>query len=140
MTLLRGVMRWILAEALDHACVPSRLSPFFYLSLSLIHLSYSRQLFSAFDSVSAFCFHRSSISAFSIRVSCFQFYRSRVYYSTFSVPIPCRLHFQSFVYLLFHLVSLTRHPYNMSPIVTFLVSGLLPFVSASLHRLLSWGL
>src|SRR5271155_4999233 len=25
-------MRWILAETLDHACVPSRLSPFYYLS------------------------------------------------------------------------------------------------------------
>jgi hypothetical protein len=33
-------------------------------------------------------------------------------------------------YSLFHLVSLTRHPNNMSPIMTFLVSGLLPFVSA----------
>src|SRR5271155_2804772 len=50
--------------------------------------------------------------------------------STFPVPIPCRLqHFQSFVYLLSHLVSLTRHLNNMSPIATFLVSGLLPFVS-----------
>ena len=28
-------MRWILAKALDHACVSSRLFPFYYLSLSL---------------------------------------------------------------------------------------------------------
>jgi hypothetical protein len=28
-------MRWILAKTLDHACVPSRLSPFYYLSSSL---------------------------------------------------------------------------------------------------------
>ena len=37
----------------------------------------------------------------------------------------CPLCFQSFVYSLFHLVSLTQHPNNMSPIMTFLVSGLL---------------
>jgi len=36
---------------------------------------------------------------------CFQFYHSRICYSMFSVPIPCRLHFQSFVYSLFPFVS-----------------------------------
>jgi len=201
----RGVMRWILAKALDHACVPSRLSPFYYLSplsivrfwhswfllvsnsslvgtgrwflidrqldyagvlpwlpfpltsrhhllfhvdlgfisvawlcekgscdgfwlkhwtmhvfrldclpfiislLSLIiRLSYSRHFFSAFDSVSAFCFCRPPISSFYVRVVSvywFPVYRSRIYRSTFPVPIPYRLRFQSFIYSLFHLVS-----------------------------------
>ena len=156
-------MRWILAKTLDHACVPSRLSPFYYLSsslssglathcsflsrihplsmpwerscdgfwlkvglcmcsvsivsfyylsLSLIRLSSSRQLFSAFDSV----------SAFSISLPCFQFialasiilHRSRSH----------RLRFQSRFFTSFR----SRHPNNMSPIVTFLVSGLPLFI------------
>src|ERR1700685_4233576 len=57
-------MRCILAKALDHACVPSRLSPSIISPLSHPSLPSSRQLFSAFDSVSVFCFRRSSISAF----------------------------------------------------------------------------
>ena len=58
---------------------------FYYLSLSLIRLSSSRQLFSAFDSV----------SAFSISLPCFQFI------ALASIILPrsrCRLRFQSFVY------------------------------------------
>ena len=81
----------------------------------IISLSYSRQLFSAFDSV----------SAFSISLPCFQFI------ALASIILPCsrcRPRSQSFVYSLFHLVSLTRHPNNMSPIVTFLVSGLPLFI------------
>src|ERR1700685_2051516 len=62
-------MRCILAKALDHACVPSRLSPSIISPLSHPSLPSSRQLFSAFDSVPAFCFRRSSISAFRISVS-----------------------------------------------------------------------
>src|ERR1700685_2763323 len=83
----------------------------------IISLSYSRQLFSAFDSVSAFCFRRSSISAFGISLPCFQFIalasiilqRSR----------SCRLHSSSPTSVR------SRHPNNMSPIMTFLVSGIL---------------
>ena len=86
---------------------------FCYLYLSL-RLSYSRQLFSAFvprfpRSVSAFCFRRSSISAFdsvsafSISLPCFQFI------ALASIILPrsrsCRLRFLSFVYSSFHLVS-----------------------------------
>jgi hypothetical protein len=116
-------MRWILAKALDHACVPSQLSPFIISPLSHPSLPSSRQLFSVFDSVSAFCFRHSSISAFSLSLPCFQFI------ALASTILPrsrsCRLRFLSFVYSPFHLVSLTRHLYNMSPIVTFLVSGLL---------------
>jgi hypothetical protein len=87
----------------------------FIISPSLIRLCYSRQLFSAFDSV----------SAFSISLPCFQFI------ALASIILPrsrCRPRSQSFVYSLFHLVSLTRHPNNMSPIVTFLVSGLPLFI------------
>jgi hypothetical protein len=119
-------MRWTLAKTLDHACVPSRLSLFYYLSLSHPSLLLPPTLFCV-----RFSF-RVQYQRFSL--PCFQFIalasiilpRSR---STFPVPIPCRLHFQSFVY---HLAlsprSITsfrsRHPNNMSPIMTFLVSGL----------------
>ena len=138
-------MRWIPAKALDYVCVLS--STFSSLSLSLtslllpptllcVRFSFSVRILSFLD----FRVHYQRLS-----FPCFQFIalasiilqRSR---STFPVPIPCRLQrFQSFVYLLSHLVSLTRHLNNMSPIATFLVSGLLPFVSASVRRLLSWG-
>jgi hypothetical protein len=145
MTLFRGVMRWILAKALDPACVRSRLSRFYYLSLSLIRLLLLPTLLCV-----RFSFHVQFPSFLDFRVQyqhcfcrhcfcrhCFQFIAPA------SIILPrfhsCRLHSQSFVYSLFHLVSLTRHPYNMSPIMTFLVSGLLPFVSASLRRLLFWG-
>ena len=121
-------MRWILAKALDHACVPSRLSPFIISPLSHPSLPSSRQLFSAFDSVSAFCFRHSSISAFSISLPCFQFT------TLASIILPRsrsgRLRFLSFVSSS-STSSRSRHLYNMSPIMTFLVSGLLPFVSAS---------
>jgi hypothetical protein len=57
---------------------------------------------------------------------CFQFI------TLASIILPysrsCRLRSQSFVCSLFHLVSLTRHHYNMSPIMTFLVSGLPTFL------------
>jgi hypothetical protein len=81
---------------------------FYYLHLFLIRLRYSRQLFSAFDSV----------SAFSIIVSVsFSVYRSRIYYSTaFSFLSPSSSSPTS---------VRSRHPNNMSPIMTFLVSGLL---------------
>jgi hypothetical protein len=160
-------MRWILAKALDHACVPSRLSLFYYLSSSLssgpgTHCSFlsrihplsmpwerscdafwlkvglcrcsvsmvpfyyvSRQLFSAFDSV----------SAFSISLPCFQFIALA---SILPRSHSCRLRFLSFVSSS-STSSRSRHLYNMSPIMTFLVSGLLPFVSALRRRLLSWG-
>ena len=103
-------------------------------SLPLSHpsLSYSRQLFSAFDSVSASGFRRSSISAFSISVVSIVlvsrlsfsplFYRLLVLRFRFRYPVvfisspPSFSSFTSFR---------SRHPYNMSPIVTFLVSGLL---------------
>src|SRR5271155_1247993 len=121
-------MRWILAKALDHACVPSQLSPFIISPLSHPSLPSSRQLFSAFDSVSAFCFRHSSISAFSISLPCFQFT------ALASIILPRsrsgRLRFLSFVSSS-STSSRSRHLYNMSPIMTFLVSGLLPFVSAS---------
>ena len=79
---------------------------------------------SAFDSVSAFCFSRSSISAFSIRVSAslFPVYRSRI--SILSRSRSCRLRscrLRSSSSTSFR----SRHPNNMSPIMTFLVSGLL---------------
>ena len=91
------------------------------LSPALSHpsISYSRQLFSVFDSV----------SAFSISLPCFQFItlasiilRSRFRYPVVFISSP------SYTTSLFHLVLLTRHLYNMSPIVTFLVSGLLFFI------------
>src|SRR5271170_8019224 len=129
-------MRWILAKALDHACVPSRLSPFIISPLSHPSLPSSRQLFSAFDSVSAFCFRHSSISAFSISLPCFQFT------ALASIILPRsrsgRLRFLSFVSSS-STSSRSRHLYNMSPIMTFLVSGLLPFVLASLRRLFILG-
>ena len=120
--------------------LPFRLSP------SLSPLSYSRQLFSAFDSVSAFGFCRSSISAFTISVSVFLVsslslsplfhnvlvLRFRFQYPVASVP-------PLYTTSLSPLVSVSRHPYNMSPIATFLVSGLLPFVLASLRRLFILG-
>jgi hypothetical protein len=93
-------------------------------TMQVLRLDGFRQLFSAFDSVSAFCFRRSSISAFSIRVSVslFSVYRSCIYYSTaFSLS-------SSFPVLRIPPRSITsfrsRHPNNMSPIMTFLVSGL----------------
>ena len=107
-------MRWILAKALDHACVPPRLSLFYYLSLSHPSLLLPPTLL---------CFRFSS--AFSISLPCFQFI------ALASIILPrsrCRPRSQSFVYSLFHLVSLMRHPNNMSPIVTFLVSGLPLFI------------
>src|SRR5271155_3866551 len=129
-------MRWILAKALDHACVPSQLSPFIISPLSHPSLPSSRQLFSAFDSVSAFCFRHSSISAFSISLPCFQFT------ALASIILPRsrsgRLRFLSFVSSS-STSSRSRHLYNMSPIMTFLVSGLLPFVLASLRRLFILG-
>jgi hypothetical protein len=72
---------------------------FYY--LSPFSLPSSRQLFSAFDSVSAFCFRRSSISAFRIRLASIVIvssYLSRFYYSTaFSFLSPS--------FFVFHLVS-----------------------------------
>src|SRR5271154_6918472 len=55
-------------QSSGHGCVRDIISP-----LSHPSLPSSRQLFSAFDSVSAFCFRHSSISAFSISLPCFQF-------------------------------------------------------------------
>src|ERR1700685_2749809 len=124
-------MRWILAKALDHACVPSRFkSLFYYLSVFLTPANSSRRSIQFPRSVSVV--HRFPRLSF----PCFQFIALA---SILQHSRSCRLRFLSFVYSSFHLVSLTRHPNNMSPIMTSLVSGLLPFVSASLRRLLSWG-
>jgi len=138
-------MRWILAKALDHACVPSRLSPFIisrsfssaYLllppTLLCIRFSFSVLFPSFLD------FRRSSISAFSISVSVFLvssfialasvILRSRFRYPVVFISSPSSTRFfPSFR---------SRHPYNMSPIVTFLVSGLLLLFGVTSPS--SWG-
>ena len=129
-------------KALDYVCVLSRLSTFSSLFLSLTSLSLPPTLLCVRFSFSVLfpsfldfrvLYQRFSFPCFRFIALAFIPQRSR---PTFPIPIPCRFVSSS---SLFHLVSLTRHLYNMSPIVTFLVSGLLPFVSASLRRLLSWG-
>ena len=78
---------------------------FYYVSVSVISANSSPRSIHFQRSVSVVSQFPRSVSAF--QSSVFQFYHSRICYSTFSVPIPCRLHFQSFVYSLFPLVSVT---------------------------------
>ena len=82
---------------------------FYYVSVSVISANSSPRSIHFQRSVSVVPQFPRSVSA--SQFPCFQFYRSRIYSilqrsrPTFPVPIPCRLHFQSFATSLFHLVS-----------------------------------
>src|SRR5271170_7143602 len=118
-------------------CLPFLISPSLS-PLSLTPANSSRVRFSF--SVLFLSFLDFRIQYQCLSFPCFQFialaFIPQRSHSMFPILIPCRFVSSS---SLFHLISLTRHLYNMSPIATFLVSGLLPFVSASVRRLLSWG-
>ena len=85
-----------------YRCSVSMVS-FYYVSVSVISANSSSRSIHFQRSVSVVPQFPRSVSAF--QSSVFQFYHSRICYSTFSVPIPCRLHLQPFVYSLFPLVS-----------------------------------
>ena len=106
------------------------LSLLFLIRLSLPHANSSLRSIQSQRSVSVIPRFPRSVSASQFP---FKFYRSRIYSSTtFSFSSSS---FSTRLFTSFR----SRHLNNMSPIMTFLVSGLLPFVSASLWRLLFWG-
>jgi hypothetical protein len=113
-----------------YRCSVSMVS-FYYVSVSVISANSSSRSIHFQRSVSVVPQFPRSVSA--SQFPCFQFYRSRIYsilqrsrptFSRFRYPVVF-ISSTSYTTSLFHLVSLTRHLYNMSPIVTFLVSGLL---------------